>query len=487
MVKRLLLGALILAMSSFLPALAQSPCPITAVSSKLVCTIPQLYGPDGLGPPALQANTFHDVHFSASNQRDFTPLSGAVTSAVGTQLGLLELASPASGITFTFDRSLGIVQRSNQSFGPVLSERSETIGRHKLFLAVTYQYFNFSSIDGISLRNLPVVFQHVDTPGVNGCVAGFLPGSNNRRCNPVPVTLGPNGQPTFANDGNPTFELDNVVSNTSIGLKVHQITAFATYGLTNRIDVSVAVPFSNIRLGGFATSQIVANSVPIGDPNPLDYLHRACADAICLNPSFANVSTASGIGDVTLRVKGTVLRGERAGLAIGADLRTPTGDEMNFLGSGAVGAKPFVAASYRGRISPHANAGFEWNGKSILAGDIATGAKGRLPREFLYSAGVDVGVTRRLTVAADLLGTHVFNTFRVVPVTFTDRGNIEGQVHSYPDIFQVRDSLDMRDLGLGAKYSPFGNFLVTGNVQLKLNDAGLRAKAVPLIGLSYIF
>src|SRR5512146_2616786 len=102
MVKRLLLGVLVLMMSGFLAAHAQSACPTASLSNKLICTMPQLFGPDGLGPPALQANTFHDVHFSAETERDFSPLSGAVTAAVGTQLGLLQLASPASGITFTF-------------------------------------------------------------------------------------------------------------------------------------------------------------------------------------------------------------------------------------------------------------------------------------------------------------------------------------------------------------------------------------------------
>jgi hypothetical protein len=45
----------------------------------------------------------------------------------------------------------------------------------------------------------------------------------------------------------------------------------------------------------------------------------------------------------------------------------------------------------------------------------------------------------------------------------------------------------MEDISLGLKYSPFGNFLVTGNLLVKLNDAGLRATVVPLVGISYSF
>jgi hypothetical protein len=34
---------------------------------------------------------------------------------------------------------------------------------------------------------------------------------------------------------------------------------------------------------------------------------------------------------------------------------------------------------------------------------------------------------------------------------------------------------------------PVGGLLLTGNVLIKINDGGLRAKFIPLIGLSYTF
>lgn len=474
---RMRLLASLFCVISCVMAVAQSPCPTTALSNKVICTVPQVFGPNGLGHPPLAANTFHDVHFNADFQSSFTPLN----SAIGTQLSLLQLASPASGILFTFDRTLGVVQRSNESFGPILSERSETIGRHKLFVAVTYQYFKFDTLDGINLSSIPAVFQHIDTPS---CLIG--PANTPNRCVPVTSQL-VNGQPTYTNNGTPSYEKEYITTNNSIDLKVHQVTLFGTFGITSRIDASVAIPILDVRLGAFSSAHINAISVPPGDTTVSDYLHRFCQSQICLDQSFSNVHTATGIGDVTFRVKGTLWKGERAGIALGADLRAPTGDELNFLGSGAWGFKPFIAASYRARVSPHFNTGFEWNGSSILAGDVATGAKGRLPREFFYSGGVDVGVTHRLTVAVDLLGARVFNTFGLIPVTFTDQGDTTGVHRSVPDVFDVQQSFNMDDMSLGVKYSPIGNLLVTANVQFKLNDGGLRAKAVPLAGVSYTF
>src|SRR5262249_5966351 len=78
----------------------QAICSSTTPSSKLVCVIPQLYGPGGLtdiGPnAALQQRFNHEAHFGASFVSEFTPLNSNVAS----QLAQLPLASPSSGITF---------------------------------------------------------------------------------------------------------------------------------------------------------------------------------------------------------------------------------------------------------------------------------------------------------------------------------------------------------------------------------------------------
>src|SRR5215470_19478952 len=94
-------------------------CADTMRSSKLVCVIPQLYGPGGLsdvGPnAALEPRFNHEAHFGTSFVSEFTPLNSNVAS----QLAQLPLASPSSGITFTFDPSTGAFAPSaDLSFGP---------------------------------------------------------------------------------------------------------------------------------------------------------------------------------------------------------------------------------------------------------------------------------------------------------------------------------------------------------------------------------
>lgn len=470
------------------PLLAQNLC--SAANGNLICVIPQLYSPTG---GVNLPNQAHSAHFNGAFQTN----TAALNSSVGTELSSLRFASPTSGITFVFEN--GVMRRTTESYGPILGERAETIGRHRIFIAGTYQYFPFSTLDGIDLKHFPAVYNHADSLNPNG------------------TERKPTDPPS---PGNPGVELEYINSTNRIDLKAHQFTFYATYGLTNRVDLSVAIPILNVRLGMSSQATIVRDLDPIqqgaalkaawlANPNTLPgnlypstgpELGCATTPAGCtgyfhyfdpLNPAtslmkgFSNAKTASGIGDVVFRAKGTIFKHERTAVALGADVRVPTGDEKNFLGSGAAGVKPFLSVSYHSRISPHANLGYEFNGSSILAGNPLTGIKGRLPDQLFYSGGVDAGVTRKLTVAVDLLGQRFYEAPGIKVGAWQDVLNV-----SHPDILNtipIHHSFNTDDLALGAKYSPFGNWLITGNVQIKLDDGGLRAKVTPLIGLSYTF
>ena len=53
---------------------------------------------------------------------------------------------------------------------------------------------------------------------------------------------------------------------------------------------------------------------------------------------------------------------------------------------------------------------FQWNGSSVLAGDVTTGRKEKLSNEIGYIAGADIGVTQKFTLAADILGIQPLDT-----------------------------------------------------------------------------
>ena len=106
-------------------------------------------------------------------------------------------------------------------------------------------------------------------------------------------------------------------TNDRLDLKVNQFTSIATYGLTSRIDLSVTVPYETVRLGISRKSTVILQGSPTVFPAPV----------------FGE-QDSSGIGDVVARVKATIFSRDRFGLAGGVDVRFPTGDELNFLGSG---------------------------------------------------------------------------------------------------------------------------------------------------------
>jgi hypothetical protein len=459
-----------------LPAIAfaqQSPCPTSLSTSSnppqiartgdLICVVPQVFGPAGLvgqnfnGP--LISTTGHSVHFQAAAVNNFGPIN----SEIGVQLSQLPLASPASGFIFAFNPSLGVVARSAESFGPILTDRAETIGKKKLFVGVSYQFFNFDQADGVNLRKFGVALTHEAEPTV---------------CAQSPSTP---GCPTA-----PTFTHDIVATENSLDLKVHQVTFVATYGITDRLDISLAVPLLEVRMAMYSGANIFNF-----EPPPVNHAFAVPTTAskyeTYISPTsalFFNGNSSNGIGDLVIRGKFLAWKGEHSSVAVGVDAHLPTGDANNFLGAGTWGVRPFVTFTHSGRISPHASAGFQGNGNSVLAGDITTqpATKAHLPDLFTYSAGVDAGIVRRLSVSVDFLGQSILDASKIASGTFTD---LVGDTH--PNITKTTGTVDQASIAGGFKANLVGQLLLTANVLYQMNHAGLHSKPVPLVGLSYTF
>ncbi len=128
---------------------------------KLGMLIPNIYGAGGLIVDSLALlpdGSTHAAHFNSAFQQEFTQFN----VALATQLLTVPFPSPASGYTYEFDESLGVFTRSTQSFGPILTERAETIGKGKVTFGFAYQRFQFTSIEGLDLGSVPAVFTHDD-------------------------------------------------------------------------------------------------------------------------------------------------------------------------------------------------------------------------------------------------------------------------------------------------------------------------------------
>ena len=430
--------------------LLAASCVLAAAAARsddqLAFLIPNLYGPQGLkveSKALLPSGETHSAHFNSAFQAEFTQFNISLAS----QLAAVPLPSPASGFTYSLDSSLGVMKRSTQSFGPIYTERADTIGKNKFSLGINYQRFTFDTIEGVSLGAVPAVFTHDGAP--------TAPPLNGRS--------------------------DVVATMNSIGISVDQATVLFSFGILDRLDISLAVPI--VRVDMTVVSDATIHRIGTAS-SPATHFYTDASGGFGTTKTFTQSGSASGIGDLVVRLKGNAIKSGHAGLALGADVRIPTGDELKLLGSGAASVKPFLAFSVAaGRAAPHVNLGYSWNGKSVLAGNVLTGEKKSLPNELVWAAGLDWGVFERLTVALDVLGRRVIDSPRLQSTTFT---SIDG-VTTLPDIKFGTGSFDVVNGAVGIKMNPWGKLLFDLNVLFKLNNAGLRDKITPFFGLEYSF
>jgi hypothetical protein len=385
----------------------------------------------------LEGGDTHSGHFRGDFQTEFTQFNTALTSRLAT----VPLPSPASGFTYEFDSSLGVFTRTTQSFGPILAERAETIGGRRFSFGFTYQHFHFDTLEGQDLANIPAVFTHDSAELLGG-------------------------------------REDVVTTTNSINARINQFTVFLTYGLTDRFDVSVAIPFVSNDLEVISDATIQR----VGTDDEQIHFFREADDSVGNRRIFTAFGSASGLGDVTIRLKGNFWR--NGGLSLGTDLRVPTGDEQDLLGVGAAGFKPFLiwSSSY-GSIAPHINAGYQWNGSSVLAGDPSTGESRDLPDHGFLTAGADFGVASRFTFVVDVLGQYLIDSPRMRKETFFA---LDG-VSTFPNITFQKDSFLVLNGAVGFKLNVLQQLLVDVNLLFNLNDNGLQDKVTPLVGIEYAF
>src|SRR5215831_8384006 len=99
------------------------------------CVLPNLFGPQGLSLFPSAAFT-HYAHFIGTAE---TTLNQTLSTAIATQLAILPIISPSSGFTYKYEAARGEFVRTTTSFGPIYTERAETIGRQKVSFGSSYQ------------------------------------------------------------------------------------------------------------------------------------------------------------------------------------------------------------------------------------------------------------------------------------------------------------------------------------------------------------
>jgi len=332
--------------------------------------------------------------------------------------------SASGAFRFSWDPELDTFVRERYSLGPLLAERAQTLGRHTGIVSAAYSHVEFSTLDGDRLSGLQA--------------------SQNALSPTFVAQLPPEDQ---INAGS-----DVLRTSLNFAMTLDEVFLTAAYGLTDSIDVSLALSLNQVHMQGAAAADILHNpNLPGGacfaanQPGVILSGSGSCFRSA--RDSFS--ATAVGTGDLYLRGKWHLYDSSIADLAVAGVLTLPTGNADDLLGFHDPTFTPWLIASKTfGRVSPHLNLGYAFRGGQDVS-------------QAEWIAGADVRTFDWLTLAADFLGYH------------DDKRD------------GVND--DVLQSAVGFKFNPFGEVVIAGGFQFPLNRDGLRADVIYTGQIEYTF
>lgn len=318
------------------------------------------------------------------------------------------IASSSGGFSYRFNSSLGTFERASESFGPILAERVQTAAPGQFTMGFTFRYSNYTKLDNRNLAN------------------GFTTTANR-----------------FTDEAAP-FDIDTL----TMTLRTETFALTANAGITSRLDVSGVLPLIALQLEGQRTNE---------------YRGKTFVQA-------SGSASVAGLGDAILRTKFRLIGTGSAGLAIGADVRLPTGRTEDLLGAGKAGVRVLLISSAEGpNAGAHANFFI---------------ARGGLSDETGVSGAAAFSPSARMTVSAEMLIRHV-DALHAIDEVSASHPTISGveTIRLLPD--QGGSTVSM--LALGTKWNVAGAWLVDLSVGIPLVSRGLTASWMPAVGIEYSF
>jgi hypothetical protein len=370
--------------------------------------IPGLYGGDGI-LLATNPAANHAAHFAIGSAASINRLNEQITA----EIGVFPFSSSVGGFTFAFDPVLGTFVRTTETLGPLFAERAPTLGRGRLNVHASFTFFKYDTFSDRSLDDLQVVARH------DFNTIGFP-------------------------DVPEQFENDTVLINVDLAIRVQILALAATYGLTDRLDVGVFIPITRVEMDVQSTARVVASPQNTLFPGVHTFVGGS------ESPNDAASGSAIGLGDMVLRAKYHVLKGEVVDIATAMLIKLATGDERDFLGTGDTTVRPFLVLSrtFFGLLTPHVNIGYEFNLRRSHQNAVE------------YALGFDLGL-KRFTVAGEFLSSHELSGDGIGDHVLT--------------------------ASVGVKWNPWKRFLLAANAQFPLNRSGLRSDLIPTFSVEYSF
>jgi hypothetical protein len=286
-------------------------------------------------------------------------------------------------------------------------ERSLTGGKRQVSLGVAYSDASFDKIDGRNLGDGTLV-----------ATAGRLVGD----------------------------ALPSDAETLTLRIRTRAVTVSGHVGVTDRMDVSAAVPLLTISVDGSRVDT---------------YRGTAVVQA-------GAVASSSGLGDVRVGTKYNAIRRGGSGVALAGEARLPTGDSDDLFGSGQFVFTPRVIGSLeRNRLAVHGDLGYAMSGRSD---------------EVDYAAAFTVVAHNRLTLITEFMGRRL-----------TSGGRLVDAVEPHPSLVGVetirlsgtQHATTRMQMAAGLRWNVATNGLIGVNVLRPLTTAGLNARWMTSVSFDY--
>ena len=332
-----------------------------------------------------------------------------LTRALLAAIATLPVSTSSSGFTYRLNPALGTVERASETFGPFFVERALTSGAGQASFGFTFQFASFESLDGHSLED-----------------GQFVTIANQFRDEPAP------------------FDKETL----TLDVTTRTATLYGNVGLSDRVDLGVAVPVVALGISGTRTNEYRGRTL---------LQARARAETL-------------GLADIAVRSKVRLTNDGPGAIAAGVEVRLPTGRDEDLLGAGE------TTLRFQGLASAEA-------GRTSVHGNVTVGTGG-LGREYSYGGAVAVAATPQITVVGEVLARRIAGVQRISEL-ITPHPRIAG-VNTLRLIPSGGDQTTAFAVA-GFKWNVGGTWLLHGNVLFPMTETGLTAKFTPTIALDYSF
>jgi hypothetical protein len=274
--------------------------------------------------PSPNFDSLLDADAGALAPLELDSLASVTSGVVNDRI--VPLSSSVSGFTYDYNPDLDVYDRSTKTFGPLFSERAQTIGKQRFLVGLSQSYLEFDQYNGDNLDSITLTE-----------LGGALPiGEVGEGFDGVTLI----SQLNLLTGGN-VLDVD-----LDLSIKEWVSTGYFTYGLTERIDVGIVVPLMRIKAEASARTLESDSELSLCNSPDLDPIADALEPCFGTNVVTTNSETENhtGIGDLVVRGKWNYYVGV-VNAALTAEATIPTGDPDNLTGLHTMTYRPGMVVS----------------------------------------------------------------------------------------------------------------------------------------------